>query len=227
MDAKQLISLVDNFSWDDKELLHAPLKQELEKGNIEIISQIKEWIAGENTEYLEKIFIAVEDTAEFGNLIALPLFVEIESMLNSKMDIHAVIDSMRHAVPPYELHEFYHHYEKVSYEYLEEKANLFSVELQRITDHILINGVHDIPDFTDEIIFAENMMLPLMDAWLQKPTPSIKLKFQEACWEAGHCDIEDWLKRRADMLKNEGIKIQADIEEKLFIRNESGDLVKT
>jgi len=221
MDAKQLTSLVEKFSWNDKEL-NDRLEQELENGNIEVISQIKEWITDEKAEYLRKVIIAIESTAERGLSITIPLFVEIERMLNLKMDINEVIESMRHAVPPDELHEFYHHYEKVSNEYLEEKTKLFIIELQRITNHILINGVNDIPDFTDNFIFAENMILPLMDAWLQKPTSSIKHKFQEACWEAGHCDIEDWLKRRADMLRNEGIEVVADIEEKLFVRNESG-----
>ena len=226
MNAKELANLVENFSWEDKELLSAPLKREIENNNIEIISQIKAWIAYGNIENINKVFSAVDEIAEYGSKTAISLLAEIERMLNSKRDIHEVIDSLRHAVSPGEYHEFYHKDDVVSEEYLDVKATIFYEELQRITDHIIKNGVNNIPDMTDDIIFANNMIQPLMDAWLQKPTHSIKCKFQEACWEAGRCDIEDWLKRRAEMLRKDGIDILADLDEKLFIRNESDDFVK-
>ena len=227
MDVKQLTSLVENFTWEDKELLIFPLERELEKGNIEIISQIEKWIANESIEYLSKINGAINHIAENGSSVAIPLLLEIERTLSSKIDIHEVIESMKHAVPPNENCYFYHADEIVNDDYLDAIATLFYEDLQRITDYVLKNGVNDIPNMTDDIIFAENMISPLMDAWLRKPTPSIKCKLQEACWEAEHCDIDDWLKRRAEMLRNEGIEILAGIDEKLFITNDSGKYVKT
>jgi len=133
------------------------------------------------------------------------------------MGFHELISSMLNAVPPWE-YEAYPDEDPDDYVIYEHD---YYEDAEKIADHILKHGVKDIPDMKDQSIFAENMIAPLLEAWIQKPTPQIEAKFIEALWEATSVDIKDWLRRKMEYYVKQEIIIDANI----LSRWERGEMV--
>lgn len=223
MDKTELIKQVDIFARREEEEgpvlqsvecrhyqnLTLPLVKALKDENTDIINQIEEWIRAEDVLKLIEIYDAVRMTERAGTLVAVTLFSDMHRLLDSKRGIHDIIFEMRLCVPPWEYETFDDEDEAQDEIYTRYYYGL----VQKITDHVLEHGVEFIPDMTDydDDTLAENMILPLMDAWLQKSTPQIEAKLKEVVWMSRHGDIEDMLRRKIEEHIKQEIEVPADI----------------
>jgi len=79
-----------------------------------------------------------------------------------------------------------------------------------LSDHMLKHGVDFLPDMTDELILAENLLYPLLRAWLIKPTPELYKALNNTMHEAHRKYIYEWAVNLKEILEKEDITVVGD-----------------